>query len=152
MGMKKKLASIVAVAAVAGAIGAAPASAAPAPLTIPSASRLSGLCASVKQSSLKTVCNQAVSTLGTCETAGDTKAVVSCLSVAARGFIVSKAKLPSSLKDLFSRVSGSGSGGFKLPNLGGFKLPNFGSLLDGLTGLKLPGGLDLSKLLSGLKL
>ena len=36
----------------------------------------------------------------------------------------------------------------KLPSLGGFKLPS----LSGLSGLKLPGGLYLSKLLAGLKL
>lgn len=150
MGMKKKLASIVAVVAVAGAIGAAPASAATPGFTIPSASSLSGLCGSVKQSSLKTICNQAVTALGSCESAGDTKAVASCLSVAAGGFSASKVKLPSSLKDLFSRVSGSG--GIKLPSLGGLKLPSLSNLLSGLSGLKLPGGLDISKLLSGLKL
>lgn len=38
--------------------------------------------------------------------------------------------------------------GIKLPSLGGFKLPS----LSGLSGLKLPGGLDISKLLAGLKL
>lgn len=131
MGMKRKLVSFAAVVVVAGAIGAAPASAAaPSVPAIPNAASLAGLCKSVPQPSLQAACNQGVAALGACASAGNTRAVVSCLTRALGGV-----KLPSL----------GGPGGFKLPSLGGLG----GS---GLGGLKLPAGLDLSRLLNGLKL
>jgi hypothetical protein len=150
MGMKKKLVSFVAVIAVAGAVGAAPASAAPSGFTVPDAASLSSLCKSVKQPSLQAACNQGVATLGACASAGSVNAAVSCLSKAAGSFNLSRVKLPFDIKSLIAGISGSagGTGGIKLPNLGGIKLPSLG----GLAGIKLPGGLDLSKLLAGLKL
>lgn len=150
MGMKKKLVSFAAVLVVAGAIGAAPASAsAPSGLAIPDAASLAGLCKTVKQPSLQAACNQGVATLGTCASAGSTNAVVSCLSRAAGSLNLSKVKLPFDIKSLIAGFTGAtgGSGGIKLPSLGGIKLPSLG----GLAGLKLPGGIDLSKLLGGLK-
>jgi len=129
--MKKKLVSFAAVVVVAGAIGAAPASAsAPSVPAIPNAASLAGLCKSVPQPSLQAACNQGVAKIGACASAGNTKALVSCLSKALGGV-----KLPGV----------GGLAGFKLPSLSGLG----GS---GLGGLKLPAGLDLSKLLNGLKL
>jgi len=129
--MKKKLVSFAAVVVVAGAIGAAPASAAaPSVPAIPDAASLAALCTSVPQPSLQAACNQVVAKIGACASAGNTKALVSCLRTALGGL-----KPP--------RVGGLG--GFKLPSLSGL------SGLSGLGGLKLPAGLDLSKLLGGLK-
>jgi hypothetical protein len=149
--MKKKLVSFAAVVAVAGAIGAAPANAAPSGLAIPDAASLASLCTSVKQPSLQAACNQGVATLGSCASAQSTQAAVSCLSRAAGSLNLSRVKLPFDIRSLIAGLTGGstgGSGGIKLPNLGGIKLPNIG----GLAGIKLPGGLDLSKLLAGLKL
>ncbi|MEX0621037.1 MAG: hypothetical protein WD181_05585 [Solirubrobacterales bacterium] len=132
MGMKKKLFSVAAVVVVAGAIGAAPASAGPTGFQLPSTETLTALCTKVKQPSLQTACNQAVATVVTCSTAGSTKAIISCGKTAASGFALAKVKLPSSLKDLLAKLSGSGTGGFNLQGL--------------------LGRFDISKLLSGLKL
>jgi hypothetical protein len=149
--MKKKLVSFAAVVAVAGAIGAAPASAAPSGIAIPDAASLTSLCKSVKQPSLQAACNQGVATLSSCGSTADTSALVACLSKAAGSLNLSRVKLPFDIRSLIAGLTGGstgGSGGIKLPNLGGIKLPNIGNL----GGIKLPGGLDLSKLLAGLKL
>jgi len=61
---------------------------------------------------------------------------------------VKQPALQSACTKVVSSLGTKTGGGIKLPSLGGFKLPS----LSGLSGLKLPGGLDLSKLLAGLKL
>lgn len=146
--MRKKFVSFVAVACMAGAVAAGPAQAsstAPA-LNIPDLSSLSSLCGSVKQPSLQAACNQGAATVQACSTQTTTNGLVSCLSNAARQFNISRVRLPAELSSLLAGFTGS-AGGIKLPNLGGIKLPNLGSL----SGIKLPGGLDLSKLLAGFR-
>lgn len=144
MSMRKRFVSFVAVACVAGAIGAAPASASSAPaFKIPSLGSLGGLCKSVKQPSLQAACNQGVAAIQGCSSATSTEGAAACLAGAAGSLQTSKVRLPLDLRSLLARFgSGGPSGG-----IGAITLPKIG----GLSGIKLPGGVDLSKLLAGLQ-
>jgi hypothetical protein len=136
--MKKKFVSFVAVACMAGAVAAGPANASTtAPPAIPNLSNVAALCQQVKQPSLQAACNQGAATLQNCSTQTSIKGVAACVSSAARSLNLSRVRLPADISRLISQFTGSG--GIKLPNIGG------------LGGIKLPGGIDLSKLLGGFR-
>ncbi len=156
MRLKSKAGAFLAAVLVVVAVSAVPASAAGLP-ALPGGASLSGICNSIKDPAAKATCTQAISAVSKCSSAKGNSALIACLLGSVKG-ITGSGGIKGLVGTLGGRKVGAINLGGLLGQLGGGKLGgiNIGSLLGQLGGGKLGGGslggLNISKLLSGLKL